>query len=49
LYQQWLATLTTSNPLLAQFNGSPKSLGATIIKTLICPVDVLPTPPIEQI
>jgi prepilin-type N-terminal cleavage/methylation domain-containing protein/prepilin-type processing-associated H-X9-DG protein len=48
-YQQWQATLTTSNPYLAWFQGGPNSLHATVIKTLICPADALPTPPIAQI
>ena len=43
-YQQWLATLTTSNPLAAQAKGGLKSLSTTNIKTLICPADALPTP-----
>jgi prepilin-type N-terminal cleavage/methylation domain-containing protein/prepilin-type processing-associated H-X9-DG protein len=47
-YQQWLATLKTSNPLLAQLQGGANSLRATVIKTLICPADALPTPPIAQ-
>jgi prepilin-type N-terminal cleavage/methylation domain-containing protein/prepilin-type processing-associated H-X9-DG protein len=48
-YQQWCATLTTSNPFLAQFQGGPNSLYATVIKTLICPADALPNPPVVQI
>jgi prepilin-type N-terminal cleavage/methylation domain-containing protein/prepilin-type processing-associated H-X9-DG protein len=48
-YQQWLATLTSSFPLGAQAQGGPNSLRATVIKTLICPADVLPNPPIVQI
>ena len=44
-YQQWLATLTTSNPSVAQARGGPNSLRATVIKTLICPADALPTTP----
>jgi prepilin-type N-terminal cleavage/methylation domain-containing protein/prepilin-type processing-associated H-X9-DG protein len=44
-YQQWLATLTTSNPLQAQLQGGPNSLRATVIKTLVCPADALPNPP----
>jgi prepilin-type N-terminal cleavage/methylation domain-containing protein/prepilin-type processing-associated H-X9-DG protein len=48
-HQQWLATQTTSNPLLAQLKGGPNSLFATAFKTLICPVDALPNPPIVQI
>jgi prepilin-type N-terminal cleavage/methylation domain-containing protein/prepilin-type processing-associated H-X9-DG protein len=43
-YQQWLATLTTSNPRAAQRNGGPNSLQATVLKTLICPADALPNP-----
>jgi prepilin-type N-terminal cleavage/methylation domain-containing protein/prepilin-type processing-associated H-X9-DG protein len=45
-YQQWLATLSTSNPSLAQRQGGTNSLQATVIKTLICPSDALPSPPI---
>jgi prepilin-type N-terminal cleavage/methylation domain-containing protein/prepilin-type processing-associated H-X9-DG protein len=48
-YQQWLATLKTSNPFQAQFTGGPKSLYATAIKTLVCPADALPDPPIAQL
>jgi prepilin-type N-terminal cleavage/methylation domain-containing protein/prepilin-type processing-associated H-X9-DG protein len=48
-YQQWLATLTTSNPRLAQCQGGPNSLQATVIKTLICPADALPTPSAQLI
>jgi prepilin-type N-terminal cleavage/methylation domain-containing protein/prepilin-type processing-associated H-X9-DG protein len=48
-YQQWLATLTTSNLLLAQTQGGPNSLRGTVFKVLICPADALPTPPIAQI
>jgi prepilin-type N-terminal cleavage/methylation domain-containing protein/prepilin-type processing-associated H-X9-DG protein len=47
-YQQWQATLTTSDPLLPQSQGGPNSLQATVIKTLICPADALPDPPIAQ-
>jgi prepilin-type N-terminal cleavage/methylation domain-containing protein len=47
-YQQWQATLKTSNPYLAQAQGGPNSLQATVIKTLICPADALPTPSIAQ-
>jgi prepilin-type N-terminal cleavage/methylation domain-containing protein len=43
-YKQWLATLTTPNPQLAQRQGGPNSLQATVIKSLICPADALPTP-----
>ena len=48
-YQQWQATLTTSNPFLAQVQGGPNSLHATVIKTLICPMDALPSPPVAQL
>jgi prepilin-type N-terminal cleavage/methylation domain-containing protein/prepilin-type processing-associated H-X9-DG protein len=48
-YQQWLATLTTSNPRAAQRQGGPSSLQATVIKALICPADALPTTPVAQI
>jgi prepilin-type N-terminal cleavage/methylation domain-containing protein len=48
-YQQWLATLKTSNPYQPEAKGGPNSLQATVIKTLICPADALPTPPIVQI
>jgi prepilin-type N-terminal cleavage/methylation domain-containing protein/prepilin-type processing-associated H-X9-DG protein len=48
-YQQWQATLKTSNPYLAQSQGGPNSLQATGIKTLICPADALPNPPTAQI
>jgi prepilin-type N-terminal cleavage/methylation domain-containing protein/prepilin-type processing-associated H-X9-DG protein len=48
-YQQWVATLTTSNPSLAQAKGGTNSLRATVIKTLVCPADALPTPPIAQL
>jgi prepilin-type N-terminal cleavage/methylation domain-containing protein/prepilin-type processing-associated H-X9-DG protein len=44
-YRQWQATLTTSNPLGAQLQGGATALRATVIKTLICPADALPTPP----
>jgi prepilin-type N-terminal cleavage/methylation domain-containing protein/prepilin-type processing-associated H-X9-DG protein len=47
-YQQWQATLTTSNPYLAQSQRGPNSLQATVIKPLICPADALPDPPIAQ-
>jgi prepilin-type N-terminal cleavage/methylation domain-containing protein/prepilin-type processing-associated H-X9-DG protein len=49
LYQQWQATLTASNPYLAEFQGGTNSLRATVIKTLICPADALPGPPIAQV
>ena len=45
-FQQWGATLTTSNPLLAQLKGGSTSLRATVIKPLICPSDALPNPSI---
>jgi prepilin-type N-terminal cleavage/methylation domain-containing protein/prepilin-type processing-associated H-X9-DG protein len=45
-YQQWRATLTTSNPLSAQHKGGSSSLRATVIKSLICPADALPNPPV---
>jgi prepilin-type processing-associated H-X9-DG protein len=51
-YQQWQPTLTASTQLqalLAQLKGGPTSLRATVIKTLICPADALPAPPIAQI
>jgi prepilin-type processing-associated H-X9-DG protein len=51
-YQQWLATLNTSNPFQAfqaQVKGGPNSLQATVIKTLVCPADDLPDPPIVEI
>jgi prepilin-type N-terminal cleavage/methylation domain-containing protein len=48
-YQQWLATLRTSNPLQAQVQGGPSSLRATVIKNLICPADAFPSPPIIQV
>jgi prepilin-type N-terminal cleavage/methylation domain-containing protein/prepilin-type processing-associated H-X9-DG protein len=48
-YQQWLATLKTSNPTLAQLQGGPNSLHATVIKTLICPADALPSPAVAQL
>jgi prepilin-type N-terminal cleavage/methylation domain-containing protein/prepilin-type processing-associated H-X9-DG protein len=48
-YQQWLATLTSSNPTLAQLQGGPSSLLATVIKTLICPEDALSTPPVVEV
>jgi len=48
-YQQWVATFATSNPKLAQFQGGPSSLQATVIKTLICPADALPTGPVQII
>jgi prepilin-type processing-associated H-X9-DG protein len=48
-YQQWLATLTASDPWVAQAKGGPSSLIATVIKNLICPADALPNPPIAQL
>jgi prepilin-type processing-associated H-X9-DG protein len=48
-YQQWQATLTTTFPLGAQAQGGRTSLRATVIKTLVCPADALPDPPIAQI
>jgi len=48
-YQQWLATLKTSNPHFAQPQGGLNSLQATVIKTLICPADALPDPPIALV
>jgi prepilin-type N-terminal cleavage/methylation domain-containing protein/prepilin-type processing-associated H-X9-DG protein len=48
-YRQWLATLNTSNPSLAQVQGGRSSLQATVIKAFICPADALPNPPIAQI
>src|SRR5262249_25584857 len=41
------ATLTPNGPnVAAQAQGGPNSLKATVIKTLICPADALPTPPV---
>jgi prepilin-type N-terminal cleavage/methylation domain-containing protein/prepilin-type processing-associated H-X9-DG protein len=48
-YQQWQATLTTSDASQAQLKGGPNSLQATVIKSLVCPADALPTPPVVQI
>jgi prepilin-type processing-associated H-X9-DG protein/prepilin-type N-terminal cleavage/methylation domain-containing protein len=48
-YHEWLPTLTTSNPALAQAKGGPNSLRATVIKNLVCPADALPTPPVAEI
>jgi prepilin-type N-terminal cleavage/methylation domain-containing protein/prepilin-type processing-associated H-X9-DG protein len=48
-YQQWQATLNTSNPGLAQVQGGPNSLRATVIKALTCPADALPNPAIAQL
>jgi prepilin-type processing-associated H-X9-DG protein/prepilin-type N-terminal cleavage/methylation domain-containing protein len=48
-YQQWLAALKTTNPTLAKLSGGTNSLQATVIQTLICPVDALPAPPIVPI
>jgi prepilin-type N-terminal cleavage/methylation domain-containing protein/prepilin-type processing-associated H-X9-DG protein len=47
--QQWQATFTTSNPSLAQAQGGPNSLQATVIPTLVCPADALPTPPVARL
>jgi prepilin-type N-terminal cleavage/methylation domain-containing protein/prepilin-type processing-associated H-X9-DG protein len=47
--QQWRATYTTSNPIVAQVQGGRNSLQATVIKTLVCPADALPSPPVAQI
>jgi prepilin-type N-terminal cleavage/methylation domain-containing protein/prepilin-type processing-associated H-X9-DG protein len=47
--QQWLATLragSTIRILQAETKGGPNSLYATVIKTLVCPADALPTPPV---
>ena len=48
-YHQWYATLTASVPLAAQAQGGPKSLSATVIRTLLCPADALPNPPVIQV
>jgi prepilin-type N-terminal cleavage/methylation domain-containing protein/prepilin-type processing-associated H-X9-DG protein len=51
-YQQWQATLTASNQLQAlqaQLKGGPNCLRATVVKTLICPADALPDPPIAEL
>jgi prepilin-type N-terminal cleavage/methylation domain-containing protein/prepilin-type processing-associated H-X9-DG protein len=48
-YQQWLPTLMTTYPRTAQVAGGSDSLQATVIKTLICPADALPDPPIVEI
>jgi prepilin-type N-terminal cleavage/methylation domain-containing protein/prepilin-type processing-associated H-X9-DG protein len=45
-FEKWQATLTTSNPVLAQRQGGTNSLQATVIKNLVCPSDALPTPAI---
>jgi hypothetical protein len=37
------------NPSLSQCEGGHNSLRATFIKTLICPADALPDPPIVEI
>jgi prepilin-type processing-associated H-X9-DG protein len=47
-YQQWLATLKTSNPSTARAKGGANSPFATVIKTLICPADAFPDPPIAE-
>jgi prepilin-type processing-associated H-X9-DG protein/prepilin-type N-terminal cleavage/methylation domain-containing protein len=49
LYQQWLATLTAPVPRTPQTQRGPFSLQATVIKTLVCPADALPDPPIAEI
>ena len=48
-YQQLRATLTASLPLAAQAQGGPNSLYATVIKSLICPADTLPNPPVALV
>jgi prepilin-type N-terminal cleavage/methylation domain-containing protein/prepilin-type processing-associated H-X9-DG protein len=48
-YQQWLATLTASAPRTAQTKGGPISLQATVIQTLVCPADALPSPASAEI
>jgi prepilin-type N-terminal cleavage/methylation domain-containing protein/prepilin-type processing-associated H-X9-DG protein len=48
-YQQWLTTLKTSNPWLAQAQGGPNSVKATVFKILVCPADALPSPPVVEI
>jgi prepilin-type processing-associated H-X9-DG protein len=52
-YNQWLAaTSTASNPLQAvqaEAKGGPNSLYATVIPSLICPADPLPSPPVVLI
>jgi prepilin-type N-terminal cleavage/methylation domain-containing protein/prepilin-type processing-associated H-X9-DG protein len=47
--ERWSASLTTSDPLQAQAKGGPNALRATVFKSLICPADALPDPPIVQI
>jgi prepilin-type processing-associated H-X9-DG protein/prepilin-type N-terminal cleavage/methylation domain-containing protein len=47
--QKWQATQATSSPLLAQLQGGPNSLFATVINPLVCPADALPTPAIAQL
>jgi prepilin-type processing-associated H-X9-DG protein len=47
--QQWRATMTTSNSIVAQVQGGRNSLQATVIKTLVCPADALPSPAVAQI
>jgi prepilin-type processing-associated H-X9-DG protein/prepilin-type N-terminal cleavage/methylation domain-containing protein len=49
LYQKWEATLTTSNPVAAQDQGGPNSLKATVIKSLICPEDAVPSPAVVEL
>jgi prepilin-type N-terminal cleavage/methylation domain-containing protein/prepilin-type processing-associated H-X9-DG protein len=51
-YQQWLATLASGDStqiIQAEARGGPNSLLATVIKTLLCPADALPTPPVVLI
>jgi prepilin-type processing-associated H-X9-DG protein len=48
-YEEWLATLTTSNPRAAQVKGGANSLQATVITSLVCPADALPDPPSAQL
>jgi prepilin-type N-terminal cleavage/methylation domain-containing protein/prepilin-type processing-associated H-X9-DG protein len=47
--EQWLVTLTAPFPRGAQVQGGPDSLQAAVFKTLICPADALPDPPIAEI
>jgi prepilin-type N-terminal cleavage/methylation domain-containing protein/prepilin-type processing-associated H-X9-DG protein len=52
-YQQWQATVTSSSSslaqLVAQLQGGPTSLRATVFKILVCPADVLSSPPVVQL
>jgi prepilin-type N-terminal cleavage/methylation domain-containing protein/prepilin-type processing-associated H-X9-DG protein len=51
-YQEWGASLTGTSALQilqTQLQGGPTSLRATIIKTLICPSDALPNPPVAEL